>query len=244
MGTFKAMVVVQRQQHVCASTTRRRTTGSARRTRVVSGARAKLTGNNWLPGSKRPEHLDGSRPGDVGFDPLGLSKEPDSAVRLREAEIIHGRYAMLGAAGCLAVELAGQGTWIDAPKWALTGATPTYFGVEVPVSLPVILFVEVIAMAYVESQRGAAEDPEIRCYPGGTFDPLNFANRDAKQMMDLKEKELANGRLAMVAMLGFFAQGSATSAGPVANLTSHLADPWAVNVATNGVSLPFLAYFK
>merc|ERR1712118_402674 len=86
--------------------------GVMRRTRVVRGARAKLTGNNWLPGSKRPEHLDGSRPGDVGFDPLGLSKDPSSAERLREAEIIHGRYAMLGAAGCLAVELAGQGTWV------------------------------------------------------------------------------------------------------------------------------------
>ena len=28
----------------------------------------------WFPGSPPAEHLDGSAPGDYGFDPLGLSK--------------------------------------------------------------------------------------------------------------------------------------------------------------------------
>ena len=61
---------------------------------------------------------------------------------------------------------------------------------------------------------------------------------------DLKDMELANGRLAMVAMLGFWLQASATGVGPVENLNAHLKDPWAVNCATNGVSLPFLQYLK
>ena len=31
--------------------------------------------------------------------------------------MIHGRWAMLGVAGALAVELLGLGNWFDAPLW-------------------------------------------------------------------------------------------------------------------------------
>ena len=34
-------------------------------------------------------------------------------------------------------------------------------------------------------------------------------------------------------------QADATKVGPVANLASHVSDPWAINVATNGKSIPF-----
>ena len=57
-------------------------------------------------------YLDGSLPGDVGFDPLGLS-DPDGAGGfmnpqwLAYAELIHARWAMLGVAGMVAPELLG-----------------------------------------------------------------------------------------------------------------------------------------
>ena len=38
--------------------------------RPVVVARAKA--GNWLPGSTSPAHLNGSLPGDYGFDPLNL----------------------------------------------------------------------------------------------------------------------------------------------------------------------------
>jgi hypothetical protein len=60
-----------------------------------------------------------------------ISQDPASLKRFAEAEVIHGRWAMLGVAGALAVELLGYGNWYDAPLWAINGGTATYFGVEV-----------------------------------------------------------------------------------------------------------------
>lgn len=56
-------------------------------------------------------------PSNYGFDPLGLAKDPASLARFQEAEVIHSRWAMLGVAGALAVELLGFGNWYDAPLW-------------------------------------------------------------------------------------------------------------------------------
>jgi dihydropteroate synthase len=48
-----------------------------------------------LPFAERPPALDGSMVGDVGFDPLGFAKDQENLVNMREAEIKHGRLAML-----------------------------------------------------------------------------------------------------------------------------------------------------
>ncbi len=55
----------------------------------------------WLPigGVKAPLTLDGSLAGDVGFDPLGFAKSAKTLFWMREAEIKHGRLAMLAAVG-------------------------------------------------------------------------------------------------------------------------------------------------
>ena len=52
-----------------------------------------------------------------GYDPLKLGKDEASLARFREAEIIHGRWAMLGTAGCLVPELLGMGDMFSAPEW-------------------------------------------------------------------------------------------------------------------------------
>ncbi|GMP39058.1 hypothetical protein CsSME_00010047 [Camellia sinensis var. sinensis] len=50
---------------------------------------------SWIPGVRGggnfidPEWLDGSLPGDYGFDPLGLGKDPAFLKWYREAELIH-----------------------------------------------------------------------------------------------------------------------------------------------------------
>ena len=56
----------------------------------------------------------------------------------------------------------------------------------------------------------------------------------------LQWKELRNGRLALIALVGFAFQYGATGKGPLDNLIDHISDPSHINVATNGVSLPFV----
>lgn len=70
-----------------------------------------------VTGSDAPAWLPDELPGNYGFDPLGLSKDPASRQRFQESEVIHCRWAMLGAAGVLGVEALGFGNWYDAPLW-------------------------------------------------------------------------------------------------------------------------------
>ncbi len=44
----------------------------------------------------------------------------------------------------------------------------------------------------------------------------------------------------MVAFAGFLGQHAATGQSPLEALSAHLADPFSVNFATNGVSVPGL----
>lgn len=54
-------------------------------------ARAADTRPNWNPGSETPAWLDGSLPGDYGFDPLGLGSDPDALKYFVQAELVHAR---------------------------------------------------------------------------------------------------------------------------------------------------------
>merc|ERR1711865_841398 len=52
-----------------------------------------------LPFAPRPKSLDGTMPGDCGFDPFGFAKDKESLIYMREAEIRHSRLAMLAVLG-------------------------------------------------------------------------------------------------------------------------------------------------
>lgn len=56
--------------------------------------------------------------------------------------------------------------------------------------------------------------------------PAACSNSSKESMDDFKWREIRNGRLAMMAFLGFVAQHAATGKGPIENLAEHVADPW------------------
>jgi hypothetical protein len=65
--------------------------------------------------------------------------------------------------------------------------------------------------------EGVKPAPLFLCIGGWLFDPLNLS-KDGTKFEELRVKEIKNGRLAMVAWLGFAAQAAVTREGPVQNL--------------------------
>lgn len=57
------------------------------------------------------------------------------------------------------------------------------------------------------------------------FDCLPWSRESPEKTKDWKLKEIKNGRLAMLANLGFWAQYAATGKGPIDNLLDHLKAP-------------------
>jgi len=178
--------------------------------------------------------------GNFGFDPLGLGKNPETLKWYVQAELQNGRWAMLGSAGILAAEITGQ-DWVAANAKEYYADTRTLFAIQ----LILFHFVEIRRLQDYLKPGSANQDPIFTSnklpdgntpgYPGGIFDPAGFSKGD---FATLKLKELKNGRLAMLAFLGFVAQHAATGKGPLANLADHLADPFGNQCFTNGVSVP------
>jgi light-harvesting complex I chlorophyll a/b binding protein 4 len=198
----------------------------------------------WVPGSTPPAYLDDSLAGDFGFDPIGLGSSPTALKWYRQAELVHARWAMLGVFGIVVQELTVPDVfWYES---ALPENLPSF--VNDDFNLGSLLGIEFLLMHYVEVRRwqdyknfgsmnedpifsgNVIPNPEMG-YPGGVFNPFGFAKQDLKGW---QTREILNGRLAMIAFVGFTIQAQALGEGPVACLQQHVGSPFDTTVA-NGL---------
>merc|ERR1719382_2284768 len=204
------------------------------------------------PGTQAPAHLDGSLPGDFGFDPLGLGKDPENLAWNVQAELLHMRFAMVAFVGIIVPDALTQAGVLDVPPWFSAGSFKFSFA-----TTGSLVFTQLVLMGWVETKRwfdfknpGSQGEEgtflgiesglagEAPGYPGGLFDPLQLAAKGDFEMM--QKREIANGRVAMLALLGIYGVAGATGLTPCQALAAHVADPWHTTAATNGVSVPSL----
>ncbi|KAL6137037.1 hypothetical protein ACLB2K_062332 [Fragaria x ananassa] len=155
-----------------------------------------------------PSYLTGEFPGDYRWDTAGLSADPKTFAKSRELEVIHSRWAMLGALGCVFPEVLskngvkfGEAVWFKSfPRAAwTTSATQT-----------------------LSTPRASWQSRPSRL--------SSWASLRGTELVEAPlVKELKNGRLAMTSIFGFFVQAIVTGKGPIENLYDHVADPIANN---------------
>ena len=215
-------------------------TSAVRRTGLTSSSLYGASRRKFMPnallnlaGPKAvPAYLTGEMPGDAGWDPLQMGAQRD-IMKLRERELIHGRWAMLAAIGVLVPECTaklslfgtpGQHWWNSSLHFDGPGIAPslTYLGETIPAGLvwlpilhlPLFLVAELLRTGAYKLERFAHLD---RAYPGGKlFDPLGIgADVSAEDLAVLKTIEIQHCRLAMIAFFGFIVEALAWRAGPL-----------------------------
>ena len=159
------------------------------------------------------------------FDPFGFvdGKSVEEIKRFREAEVTHGRVAMMASVGYLVGEsfhplFGGQ----------ISGPANTHLA-QVQEVAPAFFFALSIAIGISETGRalkGWVAPPEAVMnnykkevdfafggllrddyYPGDIgFDPLGLKPTNAEEFAQMQTKELQNGRLAMLAAAGMCVQ--------------------------------------
>ena len=164
------------------------------------------------------------------FDPFGLSKDlPLQEIkRYREAEVTHGRVAMLATVGYLVAEKFHPffGGVVSGPANSHLGqvreVAPAFF-----VWLTLSIATAELARAKIgwnSPEKAIKKNQELefegktwlsklndRYYPGDIgFDPLGLKPTDPTVYAQMQTKELQNGRLAMLAAMGMIVQEQIT----------------------------------
>ncbi|KAG5184354.1 light harvesting complex protein [Tribonema minus] len=187
---------------------------------VKSSSTMSMVASKSLPFLPKPEKLDGSLPGDVGFDPLNLSATDELGLDLywfREAEVKHGRIAMLAVAGVLFCDQVGSLPGFPSGKdqmdlfWQVFAEKPNVVGAGV-VAVSILEFISGIAIT-AGRKDGSREAGDFN------LDPFNVRADPAKKAT-AQLQEIKNGRLAMLASMGMIAQGMTTHEGALDNISA------------------------
>ena len=170
--------------------------------------------NGWVPDESLPCYgLPGALPPTGFFDPLGFSQRGISlneVKRNREAEVMHGRVAMIACVGYFAGEQLPSPLGIDGPANDQLQ--------QVPLPAFILLALGIAAAELKRATIGWVE-PDFsnwtktlwklrdNYYPGDVgFDPLGFKPTEPKAFVNMQTRELQNGRLAMLGWAGMCSQ--------------------------------------
>eukprot|EP00527_Entomoneis_sp_CCMP2396_P000905 CAMPEP_0198142844 /NCGR_PEP_ID=MMETSP1443-20131203/5523_1 /TAXON_ID=186043 /ORGANISM="Entomoneis sp., Strain CCMP2396" /LENGTH=230 /DNA_ID=CAMNT_0043805947 /DNA_START=69 /DNA_END=761 /DNA_ORIENTATION=+ len=177
-----------------------------------------------VPYLPRAKGLDGTLPGDYGFDPFFLSSIPknfagflqppsweetegiDTLYWMREAEVKHSRVAMMAVSGWIAVDLGARFPLAGEP---FDGVPSSYLAHDIMVGNGIFGFM-LLAVGVVEVCSGAAlvqvSKGEIERDAGDFKFGSKYLPKDEKAILLMKTKEINNGRLAMLAFSGIATQ--------------------------------------
>merc|ERR1719224_289381 len=152
------------------------------------------------------------------FDPLNLleGKSKLEVYKYREAELTHGRVAMLASLGFLVQEkfhplFSGDG----GPAIDQIPALPVWLWAVMAGGIGAAEAARInVAFRELDGEKLKAETALRPGYVPGDlgFDPLGLAPTDPVEFKEMQEKELAHSRLGMIAAAGFLAQEAVTKA--------------------------------
>lgn len=158
---------------------------------------------NGLVGGEGPEPMPfrwGDSKNSKNFDPVGFAeRSPEWLNWFREAELKHGRQAMLATVGLVVpefVRIPGEQFSFEAIPNVLD-AHDALLDTSMKQILLWISLAEVMTLAALSNMN------EFDRAPGDfSFDPMGLYPTDPAKQEEMKLKELKNGRLAMVAIGG------------------------------------------
>mmetsp|Transcript_38290 Transcript_38290/g.46242 ORF Transcript_38290/g.46242 Transcript_38290/m.46242 type:complete len:239 (-) Transcript_38290:341-1057(-) len=181
--------------------------------------------NGWVPDKSLPCY---GLPGAISplgfFDPIGFTKDMElsGVKRFREAEIMHGRVAMMATLGYIIGESTPTIAYgMDTHHTIANNQIPDIPGTVIFPFFLVINICEAVRanIGWVEPGLGPLFTLRETYYPGDIgFDPLGLKPAAAKDFANMQTKELSNGRLAMLAVAGMCVQELVNGKGILENL--------------------------
>lgn len=172
---------------------------------------------NGKPGTPGGAEFAKTLPGVVAplgyFDPAGIVGDcaQEEILRFREAELTHGRVAMMAALGFIVQEAFH-------PLFSFADG-PAAHQLDTVLTTPAgqtggFVLLLAIFMSELTRAKTGWEDPDVLPFalrkdytPGDVgFDPLGLKPTVQSELLAMQNKEINNGRLAMLAVAGFVAQ--------------------------------------